>query len=480
MNPLQQLFIITFLIVASWIVESATGETSLRRKRNLIDVEQGYVSYGSWNQPPGKKGKGLSGKGKKGKGDTNSKKMEPVVKGFYLASKKGQKGGKGKGGGGPGNKGKNGNDDLFNTIPAYMSMNVPSPPSSLYNPPAPLPKSGPQQPPVSPGPAPVLYGSPSVIPSPSSPTPEFTPIPTSISSTTSIPAGNSPTLLSTSIPTSISSSTSFPVAPTAPSSSSLSPVKQCESLSREQALLQSVSKVTDLSLLKDTSTPAGKAYQFLLNGDPAKINPCTYPSVNQRFALVTFYYSTNGDSWSDNGGWLTAVGECQWMGITCNTKGLVTDISLSKLNAPTSGWQTFFVSQLLSCTCCQHTLASNNLSGPIPNEIRALTSLVTLNLFDNLLTGTLPDIFTNFPDLALLDVEVNNMQGSPFVSFTGVSSLVGFRVSFNNFTGPLPPSYGQLTKLQEFWISNNAIAGTIPVEFGALTDLGKSICTLCY
>jgi hypothetical protein len=32
----------------------------------------------------------------------------------------------------------------------------------------------------------------------------------------------------------------------------------------------------------------------------------------QRYVLAVFYYSTNGNEWADNAGWLSNGGECLW------------------------------------------------------------------------------------------------------------------------------------------------------------------------
>ena len=57
-------------------------------------------------------------------------------------------------------------------------------------------------------------------------------------------------------------------------------------------------------------------------------------TIIQRYALAAFYYSTNGDSWSNITGtrWLsTSAGECTWAGITCDESGKITELKLGKL-----------------------------------------------------------------------------------------------------------------------------------------------------
>ena len=62
--------------------------------------------------------------------------------------------------------------------------------------------------------------------------------------------------------------------------------------------------------------------------DPYLEEPCD-KDIAQRYGLITMYYSTKGDDWTDNAGWLGEQNECQWLGITCSG-GKVTDLELGK------------------------------------------------------------------------------------------------------------------------------------------------------
>ena len=101
----------------------------------------------------------------------------------------------------------------------------------------------------------------------------------------------------------------------------------CASMPRAEAMVDTLSSVTDSATLTNPSTPQGMAYQWLLDTDPAQIDPCTYPTVEQRYALTTMYYSTNGDDWTETSGWLTGANECMWFGVSCGSDQ-VTDIAL--------------------------------------------------------------------------------------------------------------------------------------------------------
>ena len=50
---------------------------------------------------------------------------------------------------------------------------------------------------------------------------------------------------------------------------------------------------------------------------------CTDISQTECDALVNFYYSTNGDAWSNNSGWLQTGNVCSvWNGVSCNASGV--------------------------------------------------------------------------------------------------------------------------------------------------------------
>ena len=104
---------------------------------------------------------------------------------------------------------------------------------------------------------------------------------------------------------------------------------ECESLSREEAYQLVLLAVTDGPVLANPTTPQGMALRFLLNDDSAQLDPCEVPTIVQRYALATFYFSTDGEDWENNDRWLSSSDECNWHGITCNG-GSVTDIDLCK------------------------------------------------------------------------------------------------------------------------------------------------------
>jgi hypothetical protein len=102
----------------------------------------------------------------------------------------------------------------------------------------------------------------------------------------------------------------------------------CASKSKSDALLDILTPVSSEAALTDPATPQGSAFAWLANSPD--FDPCTYPTVEQRFALATFYQSTAGSTWRKNEDWLTELSECEWFGATCSNDGYIQELSLSK------------------------------------------------------------------------------------------------------------------------------------------------------
>lgn len=77
-----------------------------------------------------------------------------------------------------------------------------------------------------------------------------------------------------------------------------------------QSLITSVSFDQGASL-NNTASPQYKALTWLGGNE----NLDAYPDWRriQRYVLAVFYYSTNGDDWTDKNGWLTDDNECEWI-----------------------------------------------------------------------------------------------------------------------------------------------------------------------
>ncbi len=159
--------------------------------------------------------------------------------------------------------------------------------------------------------------------------------------------------------------------------------------------------------------------------------PCQY----QLDTLLNIYEDLNGSTWTDNQGWANgytgvACDYCNWTGITCNYIGQITSIDLS----------------------------NNNLQGPLPAELTALTGLNYLNLSNNALIDSIPEYWDSLDLLVKLDLSNNQFSGAIPTSFKTMTSINMIHLDFNELDS-IPVGLGYNSSLRTFTASNNMLAG---------------------
>lgn len=167
--------------------------------------------------------------------------------------------------------------------------------------------------------------------------------------------------------------------------------------------------------------------------------------AGERDALIALYASTNGDAWANNFNWcdgqcplngdptFNAPGtECTWAGIGCDGAG------------------THVVSIVLF---------NNNMQGPLPASLSAMTALTLIDLDNDGLLGPLPDL-SALAALQILDLHQNDIDGAlpPLAALTNLQTVRVFR---NRLSGALPELAG-LTQLATFLAYSNAFSGSLP------------------
>jgi hypothetical protein len=115
--------------------------------------------------------------------------------------------------------------------------------------------------------------------------------------------------------------------------------------------------VTDDGALQQPGTPQNLALQDILNNFP-DLDPNNGEAdqilIGEIYALTTLYYATNGGNWRQRAGWpgpdLPCDAAATWFGVVCDASGQVLQLDL----------------------------ASNDLLGQLPSEIRVLPQLGTI------------------------------------------------------------------------------------------------------
>jgi Leucine-rich repeat (LRR) protein len=264
------------------------------------------------------------------------------------------------------------------------------------------------------------------------------------------------------------------------------------------------------------TSPQYRALEWLLSNRFFRL----YSTEKQvtRYVLAVLYYSTFGDEWTVNTGWLGDADECTWYAGSapaCNVDRVVANLvpgendmqgtlpaelrllsnSLTRIDfgGSISGQIPSEYGDLTRLTSLR--LRGNDLSGAIPVELRNLTSLTRLDLNGNRLIGPVPPgLLRALPGLTVLDLGQNQLSGLLSSELTRLPELVELHLNDNGFSGPissifemlpnlrvlnlynneltsLPADIGLATNLETLSIGNNRLAGTIPTELGLLVNL---------
>uniref|UniRef100_A0A5B7CCD8 Protein kinase domain-containing protein n=1 Tax=Davidia involucrata TaxID=16924 RepID=A0A5B7CCD8_DAVIN len=116
-------------------------------------------------------------------------------------------------------------------------------------------------------------------------------------------------------------------------------------------------------------------------------------------------------------------------------------------------------------------VASNNLDGPIPDNLSSCTNLNSLNVHGNKLNGTIPPEFERLESMTYLNLSSNNLRGPIPIELSRIGNLDTLDISNNRISGSIPSSLGDLEHLLKLNLSKNNLTGFIPAEFGNLRSV---------
>ena len=254
--------------------------------------------------------------------------------------------------------------------------------------------------------------------------------------------------------------------PSVSSSPTISPVSPyCASTGTSECDISPLLPEQTRRSILDPSSPQLAAHSFVTT-DPSLWN-YSASRIRQRFALATFYYSTNGASWVYDRGWLTNADECRWYSrkaenetwdySPCNSQGIYEDLLQWK----------------------------NDLSGRIPPEISLLTALKRVNLQNQLLEWTLPSEMGLCTNLKELNLTRNfGLRGTVPSEIGQLSKLESLDISMSSFTGGIPSEIGSLSALSKLHTFGNGLSGfpdsicELPALMAPLVDCVSSTCPI--
>lgn len=251
--------------------------------------------------------------------------------------------------------------------------------------------------------------------------------------------------------------------------------------------------------IEKRDSPESQANKWMCN-DP-HLEEYPIERQMQRFAMVSFFYATNGLNWYRNDHWLDyGVSECEWYSAydegddsICDGDStlLIFDFHSNNLHGSVPGLTHFYPK-------VRHfNVANNYLGGPPPPLASKITDLEVFVLSNNQLEGPLiadagfasfsvrvvkldgnafsgnvNPIFGFLPKLEVLNLTSNAFANEVPFQLRFAQNLKYLGMGYNQWYGTLPSVLGALSNLQEMsWRGNADIVGTIPSQYGMLTRL---------
>ncbi|KAG0577144.1 hypothetical protein M758_5G097600 [Ceratodon purpureus] len=210
--------------------------------------------------------------------------------------------------------------------------------------------------------------------------------------------------------------------------------------------------------------------------------------------------------------WKATTNCCTWPGVTCNSAGRVTTLSLldtfafpnapadaqlkvkpglkgagSSLGALKALKRLEFRNVVFSFAypiprelgslpaLTDLVLIGTQCIGPIPAELGKLKSLSTLLLDGNRFPDGIPDALGDLASLTSLQVANNQMKKIGSERITLLKNLQAFDVSTNLLSGPIPKWLGKLTLSDYIQLGQNQFSGPIPGELCNIRGLKRII-----
>ncbi|KAF5754053.1 putative protein kinase RLK-Pelle-LRR-Xb-1 family [Helianthus annuus] len=125
-------------------------------------------------------------------------------------------------------------------------------------------------------------------------------------------------------------------------------------------------------------------------------------------------------------------------------------------------------------------VSSNRLSGNIPDFFRDFPKLSYFSAHSNYLSGVMPSSLLNSPTISSLNLRNNSLDGLIDFNCSAMVSLTSVDLGTNNFSGTLPADLVSCRKLKGLNLARNKFVGEIPESFknfDSLAYLSVSNCS---
>ena len=304
---------------------------------------------------------------------------------------------------------------------------------------------------------------------------------------------SSPSSLPTTVPSSSPSSLPTAVPSSSPSNSpTFSPSEAPTAFVTNQELFDMIAQVSSdqgQAILQDLS-PQNQAYAWLQNEDPLVNSDrrlrrlqLSLPRhrILQRYALMTFYFATNGPNWSRQEKWGSGENECDWHQDSLGSNICDFNSNLNVLEFSDEASDSNISGELppeigLLTTLSKFSLVNDEtggLTGQLPTEIGLLTSLNLVKLSKHAdLNGSIPQqFFSGLRVVDHLDLSSNGLSGAIPTAIGTLAFATKVDLHGNSLDKKIPSEVGLLVNVRTFDLSDNSLTGNIPTRIGLMTSL---------
>lgn len=234
------------------------------------------------------------------------------------------------------------------------------------------------------------------------------------------------------------------------------------------------------STLLNIATPQGQAFDWLVNNEEANpdLSDTEDSRIVRRYALATFYYSTIGEQWKTNTGWLSDMHECDWFATafaTCDRdRSVFHSIAMNGNNVQGElPYELSLLSDLTSIVIQNPADTAPYLRGALPSELGRLTKLSVVKITGNLFSSGIPREFGSWKDIQTLDLSNNGLNGEIHpASFASCPKLMNLNLEGNYLAGSIPSElFIGAPNLVELKLANNRLTD-VPTSISLLRQLG--------
>mmetsp|Transcript_24942 Transcript_24942/g.45101 ORF Transcript_24942/g.45101 Transcript_24942/m.45101 type:complete len:622 (-) Transcript_24942:187-2052(-) len=209
----------------------------------------------------------------------------------------------------------------------------------------------------------------------------------------------------------------------------------------------------------DDTSYQRKSLCWLAFGDKLQLD-ATDPFLEQRYAMGTIYYSFGEPESLLSQGWLSGKPECEWRPmVECDSR---TDTIVSRMSLRDNiliGGLPKEVSVLKDVT--HFDLSNNQLVRDVSATIGGWVHLTELRL-DNNNFESFPSSLNDWTALKHLDISSNDIKGPISENLTLASQLVFLDFADNEITGTISRAFGTMSSLETFYMHTNFLDGPMP------------------